>query len=93
MSEKLDQYQPGTILHDAIVGAFKAGGGSFERWCAENGIIPGNARNATYGITKGPRGRELLARLIDAAGPDVVEAAYLARFRRHAAELVRRGAA
>lgn len=92
MSEKTVRFQPGVMLHDAIIGAFKAGGGSFERWCTDNGITPTNARNATYGIMKGPRGKALLAQLIEAAGPAVVEAGYLARFQRHAAEL-RKGAA
>ena len=87
MKEKTIRYQPGVILHDAIVGAFKAGGGSFEAWCKEQGVYSTNARNATYGIMKGPRGKELLAQLIEAAGPEVVEAGYLARFKRHADEL------
>lgn len=87
MSEKTVRFQPGVMLHDAVVGAFKASGGSFERWCHDNGIYPTNARNATYGIMKGPRGQEILARLIEAAGPAVVEAGYLARFKRHADEL------
>ena len=80
-------YQPGAILHDAIVGAFKAGGLSFEAWCAENSVVPSAARNATYGQSKGPKGRALLARMIQAAGPEVVEAAYLARLRAHVSDL------
>ena len=31
-------YQPGAILHAAIVGAFKTRGLSFEAWCAEHDI-------------------------------------------------------
>lgn len=85
MSEKAARFQPGAMLHDAILGAFRASGGSFERWCAENKVTPTNARNATYGIMKGARGKELLARLIEAAGPEVVRAGYGARLRDHAA--------
>lgn len=87
MTEKTVRFQPGVMLHDAIVGAFKASGGSFERWCVEQGIYPTNARNATYGIMKGPRGKAMLAQMIEAAGPSIVEAGYRARFERHAAEL------
>lgn len=85
-------FQQGAMLHAAIIGAFRASGGGFEVWCAENGISPTNARNATYGMMKGPKGQKLLADLIAAAGPDVVRAGYLARFRRHA-ELIRKGVA
>lgn len=80
-------YQPGAILHAAIVGAFKTRGLSFETWCADNGVAPNSARSATFGQSKGPRGRALLARLIDAAGADVVQAAYMARLRSHVSDL------
>ena len=76
-------FQPGAIMHDAVVGAFKARGGSFEVWCAQNGVAPSAARNATFGQSKGPKGRALLARLVEAAGVDVVRAAYLARTKAH----------
>ncbi len=88
MSEKTAPFQPGAMLHDAILGAFRASGGSFERWCTENEVTPTNARNATYGIMKGARGKELLARLIKAAGPEVVQAGYGARLRAHAASFL-----
>lgn len=80
-------YQPGAILHAAIVGAFKTRGLSFEAWCAGNGVLPGSARAATYGQSKGPKGRALLARLIEAAGADVVQTAYLARLNSHVIDL------
>lgn len=76
-------YQPGAILHEAIVGAFKASGAGFETWCAENGVTPSAARSATFGQSRGPKGRALLARMIAEAGPEVVRAAYLARLRSH----------
>ncbi len=38
MAEKSFPFQPGVMLHEAIVGAFRATGGSFEVWCAENGV-------------------------------------------------------
>lgn len=80
-------YQPGAILHDAVVGAFKARGLSFEAWCGQNNVAPSVARNATYGQSKGPKGRALLARLIEAAGADVVQTAYLARLNSHVTDL------
>lgn len=85
-------YQPGAILHSAVVGAFKARGLSFEAWCAENGVAPNSARSATFGQSKGPKGKALLARMIEAAGPEVVEAAYLARLKSHVTDL-KKGAA
>lgn len=86
-------FLPGAILHDAVMGAFKARGASFEVWCAENGVHSSAARNATYGQSKGPRGKELLNQIIEAAGVDVVRSAYLARLKAHAAEAVTKGAA
>ncbi|MCU9850386.1 hypothetical protein OEZ60_20585 [Defluviimonas sp. WL0024] len=83
MTQKDVQFQPGAILHDAIVGSFRAGGRSFEVWCADHGISPATARNVTFGQSKGPKGRALLARIIDAAGRDVVRAAYEARLKDH----------
>lgn len=80
-------YSPGAILHEAIVGAFRASGGGFEAWCAENRISPSAARSATFGQARGPRGRETLRRLIEAAGPEIVHTAYLTRMKAHAADL------
>lgn len=85
MTDNEFPFQPGVMLHGAIVGTFRASGGSFEVWCVENGVTPSNARNATYGIMKGPKGRDILARLIEAAGPDVVKAGYMARLKKHMA--------
>lgn len=80
-------FQPGTILHAAVVGAFKATGGGFETWCSENSVTSSAARSATFGQSKGPMGRVLLARMIEAAGPEVVRVAYLSRLRAHLAEI------
>lgn len=80
-------YQPGAILHEAIVGAFKASGAGFETWCAENRVTPSAARSATFGQSRGPKGRALLARMIAEAGPEVVRAAYLARLKSHVSAL------
>ena len=33
MSKFSKPYQPGAILHEVIVGAFRASGTSFEAWC------------------------------------------------------------
>lgn len=92
MSPKPFEIQPGAILHDAVVGTFRAHGGSFEGWCAANGVTPSNARNATFGQSRGPKGRVLLDRLIDAAGRDFVLRAYAARIETYARH-VKKGAA
>lgn len=87
MAEDHFPFQPGAMLHDAIMGAFKAQGGSFEAWLAEQGIPPATARGATYGQSKGPKGKALLARILDAAGPEVVRTLYLDRLGRHVADV------
>ncbi len=92
MSKESQQFQPGAILHDAIVGAFRSRGLGFEAWCVENEVTPSAARNATFGQSKGPKGRALLARIIAGAGDDIVEAAYRRRLNQHVG-LLDRGAA
>lgn len=84
MTPELTDYQPGAILHEAIVGSFRANGDNFNAWCARNGVIPSVARNATFGQSRGPAGRALLARLIAGAGPDFVKRAYARRLAEHA---------
>lgn len=83
MQENLTPYQPGAMLHDAIMGAFRAKGCTFQQWCTDNGTSPSAARNATYGQMRGPKGKAMRARLIDAAGPDTVRVLYNARLADH----------
>ena len=82
-------FQPGTILHEVIVGAFRAKGTSFDAWCSQNGVHRSTARLATYGQSGGARGKELLNAMIEDAGPTVVEAAYRKRILMEAEKLVR----
>jgi hypothetical protein len=76
---KNKMFQPGTILHEVIVGAFRAKGTSFRAWCDQNGINYSTARLATFGQSGGERGKELLNSMIEDAGPAIVEAAYRER--------------
>lgn len=87
MAESEHPYQPGAILYDAIMGAFRASGRTFEGWAGENGIKNATMRSAVYGQCRGPKGRALTARVIAAAGPDVVRMGYLTRMHRHIEDL------
>ncbi|KJZ21851.1 hypothetical protein [Tritonibacter mobilis] len=80
-------FQPGAILHEVIVGAFRSAGTSFEVWCKENGVHPSTARTATYGQSGGAQGRALLKRIISAAGEDLVTAGYSKRMIAEASHL------
>ncbi len=80
-------FQPGVILHDSIVGAFRASGRSFGAYCTQNGICGQTARQATFGQQAGPKGAALLLRIIEAAGPDLVMASYKYRMAQEAAKL------
>ncbi|MDO5631105.1 MAG: hypothetical protein Q4G22_04635 [Paracoccus sp. (in: a-proteobacteria)] len=75
------------MLHEAIVGAFRASGSSFEAWCKEQNRRPQSVRNASFGVIRGQIGTALLTQLIEDAGPDVVKAGYLARLKSHVAEM------
>lgn len=92
MAQNIPEFQPGSILHEVIVGAFRAHGMTFEGWCKENGLTPMNGRNATFGQSRGPAGRSNLERIIDAAGRDFVRDAYRRRIEEHFL-LLKRGVA
>ncbi|MFN3973449.1 MAG: hypothetical protein ACK4L4_19195 [Gemmobacter sp.] len=87
MAQKNPEFQPGAILHEVIVGAFRARGLTFEGWCAENGMTPTNGRNATFGQSRGEVGQRNLERIIEAAGIDFVRDAYRRRVAEHFAQI------
>ena len=87
MTPKNISFQPGTILHEVIAGVFRASGTTFEAWCRENDVHPSTARNATYGQSAGDRGEAMLERIIDAAGRELVTAAYRKRMLDEASRL------
>lgn len=80
-------FQPGTILYEVILGAFKASGISFEVWCRENDVNPAAARSALKGFSTGTQGQAVIGKLIEGAGAEVVAVAYRTRIERHAAEV------
>ncbi|WP_313350493.1 hypothetical protein [Paracoccus sp. (in: a-proteobacteria)] len=80
-------FQPGSVLHAAIIGAFRANGSTFDGWCKENGILPTVARQATFGQSRGPNGQNILARMIEAAGVDFVRHVYERRLLDHAEQI------
>jgi hypothetical protein len=83
MSRNKLEFQPGAILHEVVVGAFRARGSTFEGWCKENGLTPTNGRNATFGQSRGEIGRANLDRIIEAAGRDFIRDAYYRRLSEH----------
>lgn len=92
MTRKQPEFQPGAILHEVIVGAFRARGLTFEGWCKDNGLTPMNGRNATFGQSRGDVGRRNLEKIIDAAGRDFIRDAYRRRLEEHYAA-IKKGAA
>lgn len=85
-------FQPGAVLHEAIMGGLRANGTNFSVWCRANGVPETAARQATFGQSRGPNGQDILARLIKAAGPEFVRQVYDMRVLAHADQL-RSGAA
>lgn len=84
MTNNGSPYQPGLILHDSIMGAFRSTGRSMEGWCRDNGVSRAMARQATFGQSNGLTGRAMLAKMIEDAGEDLVRSLYLARLSKHA---------
>lgn len=87
MANRTKLYQPGVILHQVIDGCLRANGSSFARWCNENDVAHGAGRNATYGISSGPRGQEIVEAMIASAGRAEVIAAYSRRMQLEAEKL------
>lgn len=87
MTRRSYDFQPGAILHAAIIGAFRAHGKNFEHWCRENDVLSTVARQATFGQSAGPNGKDILARMIDAAGEATIRQIYESRMLAHADEI------
>lgn len=92
MPPKTFPYQPGAILHDAIMAGLRARGRTLVDFCAARGIDTQAARQASFGQSGGPRGRALVEALIEEAGPEFVRQVYLSRMAEHFAAL-KKGAA
>lgn len=92
MARKTPEFQPGLILLDVLVGAFRARGTSFEAWCKSKGISSMNLRNAALGGSRTPAGLRMLDDAINAAGRDFVLQVYRDRVGEHWAQL-QKGAA
>lgn len=84
-------FQPGAVLHEAVMGGLRANGTNFARWCRDNGVLETVARQATFGQSRGENGQVILAKLIDAAGPEFVRQVYEKRLLAHACD-IRKGA-
>jgi len=84
MPQQQYDFQPGPVLHEAVMGGLRANGTTFSRWCRENGILQTVARQATFGQSRGENGQVILAKLIEAAGSDFVRTVYERRFLEHA---------
>jgi hypothetical protein len=87
MTQSTTVFQPGSILHESIVGAFRAKGMNLNLWCTENGVGFQAARQVTFGLMRGVKGNALLAEMIEAAGIDTVAMTYRFRMRDEAAKL------
>ena len=87
MSFQNSMFRPGVILHEVIVGAMRSRGTTLNEWCKNNGVPWSTIRNVTFGVSAGPHSQAVLDRLIDAAGRNVVIAAYRVRMDAKASKL------
>lgn len=87
MSFQNSMFRPGAILHEVIAGAMRSRGTTLNEWCKNNGVAWSTIRNITFGMSAGPRSQAVLDRLIDAAGREVVTAAYRVRMDAEARKL------
>ena len=79
MTNQTIKFHPGIILHDVIIGALRSSGSSLDGWCQANQVRSTTARSVTLGTSTGPKGTEMLNKIIDDAGRDIVTAAYTKR--------------
>lgn len=91
MTQQMPEFQPGAILHEVLLGAFRARGTSLAQWCREKGYATANVYSATLGRGGGKAARRYLAEAIAAAGREFVRDAYVRRIAEHY-EQIRKGA-
>lgn len=60
--------RPGADLYRLVKAGFVAKGTTFTAYCHSAGIIPSNGRQALLGSWTGPRGREVVRKLVEASG-------------------------
>lgn len=87
MTLNISKYQPGLILHESIIGSFRANGDNLHAWCERNGVNKSVVRNVTFGQTGGAKSKVLLAQIIEAAGAETVSHIYECRMAQHADDL------
>ncbi|MFT4015298.1 MAG: hypothetical protein QM682_18310 [Paracoccus sp. (in: a-proteobacteria)] len=80
-------FQPGAILHEVIAGSMRSRGTTLHEWCKDKGVAWSTIRQVTFGMSAGPRSQGLLDDLIEAAGREVVTAAYRIRMDAEARKL------
>ncbi len=66
------KFLPSRHLSDAVLGAFRAKGVPFAKWCDMNGIRRENVRAALYGRWTGEKADAILEEIITAAGEETV---------------------
>lgn len=59
--------EPSKALVRDVRAGFIRQGSTFTAWCRENGLRPGNARQALLGSWDGPKGQALRRRIVRAA--------------------------
>ena len=62
-------------------------GTTLNEWCKSNGVAWSAIRNVTFGMSAWPRSKAVLDQLTDAAGREIVTAAYRTRMDAEARKL------
>lgn len=75
------EFQPGRLLYQVIVAAFRVHGSTFTEWCKANDVSHSSARATCYGQMSSPAGRRWLSKIVEAAGRQTVEHLYVVRVR------------
>ena len=72
MDNTPEQIEPSVHLYQAVIGAFRAQGKTFAKWCDANGINRENGRAALHGIWRGPKARLAVEAIIEGADRESV---------------------
>ena len=65
-------FRPSRRLYNIVLGAFRAQGTSFAKWCERQDISRENARAALHGVWRGPKADIVLARIVAGADQEVI---------------------
>ncbi|TNF21833.1 MAG: hypothetical protein EP318_06065 [Rhodobacteraceae bacterium] len=79
MTKYEQNYQPGTVFHDAFLAGLRAMGSNVRKWAKQHDVHFQNIRVYTTGFSNGPKSKAMREAMIVEIGPELFDALYKKR--------------